>query len=208
VNAASLRLALVAAGLLAVALAFADLANPSASMIAYTADLMVLNQLAPPLLLAGAGRSLPRLPLAALLLDPLVALMVFGGLSTAVSAPQLLGRSLANALFSLPLGLLELIAGLLFWAQLFPATRQVRSPLWLALLVTLGNIPMTAVSVIWMTSGSVLYAPYLNILCRWNLTPLQDQHYAGFVMFLAGFPLQVMAIWHLVAARPELRRTP
>jgi len=192
------RAAAALTGLAVACLLLATLGDALASMMRYTATLMALNQIVPPFLLLGMGRFARRIPGALWWADPLVALTAFGALSIAVSVPQVLSRSLANALFSLPVGLLELGFGLLFWAQAFPWTRQIRGDVALAGYLTLGNLPMMCVAVIWMTSGALLYAPYVDIVCLWNLTPLEDQHYAGFIMLLSSLPMQIIAAWYLV----------
>ncbi|MHB1515689.1 MAG: hypothetical protein ACYCVY_08270 [Acidiferrobacteraceae bacterium] len=46
-------------------------------------------------------------------------------------------------------------------------------------------------------SGS-LY-PYLDVICIWNIPPLTDQRWAGFVMLAAGLPLQLASVWRLLA---------
>lgn len=176
-----------------------SLGDALASMMRYTAVLMGLGQVAAPLLLLGLGRYAQRSPFQNWWRDPLVALTAFVALSISVSVPQVLSRSLANALFSLPVGVLELLLSGMFWAQALPRTRRISSDLLLAAYLTLGNLPMMIVAVIWMTSPHLLYVPYLNIICLWNLTPLDDQHYAGFIMLASGLPLQVMAAWYLVA---------
>ena len=58
-------------------------------------------------------------------------------------------------------------------------------------------MPMTAVSVVWMLSPDVLYSPYLNIICHWNIPPLLDQK-GRVAMFLAGVPLQLGDFWLLL----------
>jgi putative membrane protein len=67
-------------------------------------------------------------------------------------------------------------------------------------------MPMTAVAVIWMLSPNVLYTPYLDVICRWNIPPLADQRWAGLVMFGAGLPLPLAGAWILLglssAGRP------
>ena len=183
-------------GAVLVAAGAVGLRDPLASMASYSAALMVLNQAAPPLLLLA----LPRLPshwLIDPLLDPWLAFVTFAGLSVAVSLPGLFESTLANALYAAPLGAFELASGLLFWAQLAPATRRLR-PWWAALFAWAGSVPMTVVAVIWMLSPRVLYTPYLNVVCRWDVPPLLDQKWAGLVMFVAGFPLQLAGTWMLL----------
>jgi putative membrane protein len=135
----TLRVLAAVSGTLVVALAALGLRDPLASMSSYTAALMALNQIAPPLLLLplpdtirvglrGLGKGAA---LASFLLDPWAATTLFIGLSIAVSLPGVFDPSVANALYAAPLGMLELLSGLLFWAQFMPATRRIR-PAWLA----------------------------------------------------------------------------
>lgn len=185
------------AGLATVAFGLAGLRDPLASMASYTAALMVLNQLSPPFLLLALRR-----PVRSLLFDPVLGVVAFVGLSVAVSLPGLLDPTLANALYAAPLGLLELMAGLMIWGQFFQTTSQLRHGWQAALLGWLASLPMTAVAVMWMLAPRVLYTPYLDVICRWDIPPLADQRWAGFVMFVAGVPLQLAATWRLVALQP------
>jgi len=194
----------MATGMLGVAVAAAAsfvLRDPLSSMATYTAGLMVLNQAAPPLLLAalpprrlaGYGRAI------AIIFNPWIATALFVGLSIAVSLPEILDPTLANALYAAPLGLFMLVSGVLFWAQIFPATQSLRARWQIALLAWGGSIPMTVVGLVWMLSSDVIYTPYLDVICRWDVPPLADQKWAGFIMFVAGVPLQIVAAWLLVA---------
>ena len=191
------------------ALSSLGLQNPLASMAGYTAALMTLNQITPPLLLLAvpthwwheAARAFPRT--LAWALDPWVGGMVFVLLSISVSVPGIFKPALAEALFSAPLGLLELLAGLLVWAQLVTGPRRIGAN-WKAGLFSIGvGIPMTVVAVIWMMTPHVLYTPYLSVICLWNLTPLQDQQWSGFVMLAAALPLQLAGTWMLLNPRDE-----
>jgi cytochrome c oxidase assembly factor CtaG len=56
------------------------------------------------------------------------------------------------------------------------------------------------VAVVWMLSPDVLYTPYLDVICRWNIPPLVDQRWAGLVMFVAGVPVQLVGVWLLVGS--------
>ena len=202
------RILACVSGTLVVALSILGLRDPLASMSTYTAALMALNQLAPPLLLLALPGSIRnrRLgrgnvgALANLLLDPWAATTLFIGLSIAVSLPGVFDPSVANALYATPLGVLELLSGLLFWAQFMPATRSIRSG-WLAgALAWIGAMPMTVVAVVWMLSPDVLYTPYLNVICLWNIPPLVDQRWAGLLMFVAGVPVQLVGVWLLIGS--------
>jgi putative membrane protein len=197
-----------AAGLLVVAYGAWGLRAPLASMASYTAALMALNQMAPPLLLlALPSGALGRCSVVlAYVFDPWAAGLMFVSVSIAISLPGVFDPALANAVYAAPLGALELLSGLLFWAQLIPATRSI-GPDWLvACLAWFGAMPMTAVAIVWMLSPDVLYTPYLDVICRWNIPPLADQRWAGLVMFGAGLPLPLAGAWILLglssAGRP------
>jgi hypothetical protein len=49
-----------------------------------------------------------------------------------------------------------------------------------------------------MLSRDVLYTPYLDVICRWNIPPLVDQRWVGLVMFVAGVPVQLVGVWLLL----------
>ena len=46
-------------------------------------------------------------------------------------------------------------------------------------------------------SPRVLYTPYVNALCLWNLTPLDNQQLSGWIMMLAGLPALALAFIQL-----------
>ena len=148
-----LRILSAICGVLMLGWGFWGIHDPLASMASYTAALMVLNQIAPPLLLLAVPRRVAGGVFGDMLFDPLAASVVFVGLSVAISLPGIFDRSLAGALYAAPLGLLELIAGLMFWGQLMPATRRI-ARLWLAgTLGWLGSLPMMVVDA-WRLSGT------------------------------------------------------
>lgn len=184
--------------------------DPLASMTDYTAALMALNQVAAPLLLLAVSNRTPH-PLKRLgpasdwLRDPWVAAVVFTMVSVGVSLPGIFEPALANALFAAPLGLLEFAAGVLLWAQLLPSTSRFEDDRSAGLFAIAMGVPMTVVAVVWMTSPDVLYSPYLDVLCLWNLTPLQDQRWSGFVMLILGVPLQLRGAWLILL--PDRRRS-
>lgn len=213
-NISGLRLASALAGVAVIFAGYAfGLRNPLASMTVYTAALMAVNQLAPPLLLAALPPIQGRWPwLSNTFFDPAIALLCFVVLSVAVSLPSVLDPSLADALYAAPLGLLELATGLMIWGQMLPATRRLPHGWQVATLVWIASLPMGAVAVVWMLAPRVLYAPYLDVICRWNLPPLLDQKWAGLVMLVAGIPMQLAATWLLLdpigmdrASRPSAR---
>ncbi len=179
--------------------------NPLQSMSAYAAALMLLGQGVSPLLLLGIPYEARRAwhePAqrwwSQWLLDPWVAVAVFVLLTLALNVPGVFDAALSNAVFSAPIGVLLLLGGLMIWAQVLDGSRGVRRR-WLAgLVIWLASLPMMLVAAVWVWSPHVLYMPYLDVLCLWNLTPLQDQHYAGLAMFVAGLPLQLRAAWMLI----------
>jgi putative membrane protein len=199
------RAALFALGSALVAGSGAGLSNPLASMTTYTLALMLLGQVIAPLLLLGLppqtwaywrqGRA--RL-LVDWMLDPWVAFTVFALLTVGVNLPGIFNTALANALYTAPIGLLSLLAGLLIWAQLLPASTSLRQAWVAGLYGWAASLPMMAIALLWLWSPQVLYTPYLNVLCVWNLSPLADQRYAGLVMLAAGLPMQFRSAWLLL----------
>jgi len=179
--------------------------NPLASMTSYTIALMSMGQIVSPLLLLGippAVRARWHAPAHAWwslwLLDAWVAAAVFVIVTLGINLPGVFNTALANALFSGPIGLLLLISGLMFWAQLLAGSTSLPAR-WIAgVYGWLGSLPMMIIAAVWVWSAQVLYTPYLDVLCLWNLSPLDDQHYAGLVMFAAGLPLQLRAAWLLI----------
>lgn len=190
------------------ALTFASawgLHNPLASMTSYTAALMCMGQIVSPLLLSGIPPTVrarwhrpPHTAWSRWLLDAWVAAAVFVIVTLGVNLPGVFDTALANALFSGPIGLLLLISGVMFWAQLLAGCTALPAR-WIAgVYGWIGSLPMMLIAAVWVWSGQVLYTPYLDVLCLWNLSPLEDQHYAGLVMFAAGLPLQLRAAWLLI----------
>ncbi len=182
--------------------------DPLTTMSGYTVALMALGQGVSPLLLLGfpasvrAGWRRHRW-VRDWLLDPWVAGAVFVALTLGVNLPGVFDTALAEALYAAPIGLLLLASGLMFWAQLLPGSSGVRARWAAGLYGWLLGLPMMVIAAVWVWSGQVLYTPYLDVLCVWNLSPLADQHYAGLVMFAAGLPLQLRAAWLLIMPAPQ-----
>ncbi|MHB0921775.1 MAG: cytochrome c oxidase assembly protein [Thiomonas delicata] len=199
------RWAVFASGCVFTLLAAWGLNNPLASMTGYTVALMALGQVVSPLLLLGfplsartAWHQGRNRVWAAWLLDPWVTFAVFVLLTLGANLPGVFNTALADALFSAPIGLLVMLAGLMAWAQLLDGSRAITRR-WVAGIYgwALG-LPMMVIAAVWVWSGHVLYTPYLDVLCIWNLSPLDDQHYAGLVMLVAGLPLQLRSAWLLI----------
>ncbi|MEE3504160.1 cytochrome c oxidase assembly protein [Acidiphilium acidophilum] len=196
-----LRNASFLAGIVAMLLAFYGLHDPLASMAVYGSALMTLNQIVPPLLLLGLPpkwrKGSRRTVIGDWLFDPWVAFNAFVLFTIVISLPSIFNTALAEAVFAAPLGLFEFIVGVMFWAQLLPCSQTI-TPFWRAgLYGWLGAMPMMVVGLVWLWSSHVFYAPYLNVICEWNITPLQDQRWAGVLMILFGIPLQLRSVWLL-----------
>lgn len=179
--------------------------DPLLSMAGYASALMGLGQVVSAFLLIGVppgARAMWRVPRhgwrAAWLLDPWVAAAVFVLLTVGVNLPGVFDSALTNALFSAPIGMLLLASGLMLWAQLLPGSTGIEHRWVAGIYGWLASLPMMIIAAVWVWSGQVLYTPYLDVLCLWNLSPLADQHYAGLVMFVAGLPLQLRAAWLLI----------
>ena len=56
----------------------------------------------------------------------------------------------------------------------------------------------------WLYAPNVLYTPYVNALCLWNLSPLQNQQLSGWIMMLAGIPALALAFIQLFQWLVEL----
>lgn len=178
--------------------AFYALHDPLASMTIYASGLMSLNQIAAPLLILGLPHSsragLCRSLFGRWLFDPWVAFSTFIVFTTLVSLPGIFNKSLVEAIFAGPLGVLELLTGVMIWIQLLPA-KGMDAPWQRGVAGWIAGLPMMVIGVIWIWSSQVLYSPYLNVICLWNVTPLQDQRWAGMLMILFGLPLQLRSAW-------------
>lgn len=191
------------AGVVVLTLAMIGIYDPLVSMSLYTGALMSLNQIAPPLLLLAIGPSarskLRSTWLGRLLLDPWVAMLSFVAFTVVIGFPEIFDRSLANVVFSAPLGALELLTGVMLWYQLFPVHSADGSYWKAGLAGWVAGLPMMVLGVVWIWSSHVLYSPYLNVICNWNITPLQDQRWAGVIMVIFGLPLQLRSTWLISA---------
>lgn len=193
-------------GLALTGAAFLQAHDPLSSMASYTGALMVLNQIAPPMLLLSLPSTLQvriqncrqRRFLLGAMLSPFAASILFVIVSVAISLPGVLNPGLVNALYTLPIAGLELASGLMFWGQLLPVTRVIERPWQVGVLALVVSLPMGAVAVVWLVAPNVLYSPYIDVICRWNIPPILDQKWAGFVMLCAGIPMQLYGIWVLL----------
>ncbi|THF86871.1 cytochrome c oxidase assembly protein [Deinococcus sp. KSM4-11] len=175
------------------------------SMALYMARLMILAEIVPPLLVLGLPRGVrldPRRGVGRvlnLLLDPWLALAVWTAVIVFWNIPAGFNASVvANTAATLLPGL-YLLSSLLVWSVILrplPAVQPagIGSRGWFGLLAAL---PMMSVASVWLYTPRVLYQPFVNALCLWNLTPLQNQQLSGWIMMLAGLPALALAFIQL-----------
>lgn len=175
------------------------------SMALYMARLMVLAEMVPPLLLLG----LPRMQLAprsllgrvlGVLLDPWVAFAVWTAVIIFWNIPAGFNASVVTNSAAQLLPWLYLLSSAMVWGVVLrpvPSVQPVNigSRGWFGLLSAL---PMMAVASVWLYSPKVLYTPYANALCLWNLSPLQNQQWSGWIMMIAGLPGMALAFVQLL----------
>lgn len=176
------------------------------SMALYMARLMVLAEVVPPLLVLGLptgvylnargvfGRVL------GILLDPWVALAVWSAVIIFWNIPAGFNASVVTNSAAELLPWLYLLSSLLVWGVVLRPLSSVQpahvgSRGWFGLLAA---IPMMSVASVWLYSPKVLYTPYVSALCLWNLSPLQNQQWSGWIMMLAGLPALGLAFVQLL----------
>lgn len=176
------------------------------SMALYMGRLMVLAELVPPLLILGLPRSILLAPRSVLgrvlnlLLDPWVALAVWSAVIIFWNIPAGFNASVVTNSAAQLLPMLYLISSLMVWGVVLrplptvqPATIGNRG--WFGLMAA---IPMMSVAAVWLYAPKVLYTPYVSALCLWNLSPLQNQQFAGWIMMIAGIPGMALAFAQLL----------
>ncbi|WP_119674711.1 cytochrome c oxidase assembly protein [Deinococcus sp. RM] len=184
------------------------------SMALYMTRLMVLAEVVPPLLVLGLPRLRPdprRGPgrVLNLLLDPWVALALWTAVIVYWNVPAGFNASVVSNTAAPLLPGLYLLSSLLVWSVILRPLPTVQpadigSRGWFGLLAAL---PMMAVASVWLYSPRVLYTPYVNALCLWNYTPLQNQQLSGWIMMLAGLPALALAFIQLFAWLIKLSET-
>ncbi|PTA67819.1 cytochrome c oxidase assembly protein [Deinococcus arcticus] len=202
------RAALFALGLVALVLTTQTRAAglTQGSMALYMGRLMVLAELVPPLLVLGLPplKISPRSGLGRMLgvlLDPWVALALWTAVIVFWNVPAGFNASVVSNTAASLLPGLYLLTSLLVWSVVLRPLPSVQpagmgSRGWFGLLSAL---PMMAVASVWLYAPKVLYTPYVNALCLWNLTPLQNQQLSGWIMMVAGLPALALAFVQLFA---------
>lgn len=176
------------------------------SMALYMTRLMVIAEVIPPLLLLGLpgglklNRQSPSGRLLSVLLDPWVALAVWAAVIIFWNVPAGFNASVVTNSAAQLLPWLYLLSSLMVWGVVLrplPTVQHadVGSRGWFGLLAAL---PMMAVAAVWLYSPKVLYTPYTNALCLWNLSPLQNQQWSGWIMMIAGLPGMALAFSQLI----------
>ncbi|SEI69708.1 putative membrane protein [Deinococcus reticulitermitis] len=176
------------------------------SMALYMGRLMVLAEAVPPLLVLGVPWRVelsPRRPLGrvlGLLLDPWVALATWAAVVIFWNVPAGFNASLVSNTAAPLLPMLYLLSSLMVWGVVLRPLPSVQAATighrgWFGLIAAL---PMMSVAAVWLYSPKVLYTPYVNALCLWNLTPLQNQQISGWIMMIAGFPAMTLAFIQLL----------
>ena len=182
------------------------------SMALYMGRLMLLAEIVPPLLVLGIPRTVKLAPRGAasrilgVLLDPWVALAVWAAVIIFWNVPAGFNASVVTNTAAALLPALYLLSSLLVWSVILrplpnvqPAGMGSRGGFGL-----LAAIPMMAVASVWLYAPQVLYTPYVNALCLWNLSPLQNQQLSGWIMMLAGLPALALAFIQLFQWLVEL----
>ncbi|GGK30555.1 membrane protein [Deinococcus malanensis] len=203
------RAALFGSGIVLLLLTTQSLAATltQSSMALYMGRLMILAEIVPPLLVLGIPRGVQLSPRRGLgrvlnvLLDPWLALAVWSAVIIYWNVPAGFNASVVTNTAAALLPALYLLSSLLVWAVILrplPAVQAatIGSRGWFGLLAAL---PMMAVAAVWLYSPRVLYTPYVNALCLWNLTPLQNQQWSGWIMMMAGLPSLALALIQLMA---------
>lgn len=182
------------------------------SMALYMGRLMLLAEIVPPLLVLGIPRGIRINPRGAaarvlgVLLDPWVALAVWAAVIIFWNVPAGFNASVVTNTAAALLPALYLLSSLLVWSVILrplpsvqPAGMGSRGGFGL-----LAALPMMAVASVWLYAPNVLYTPYVNALCLWNLSPLQNQQLSGWIMMLAGIPALALAFIQLFQWLVEL----
>lgn len=182
------------------------------SMALYMTRLMVLAEVVPPLLILalpkGIQISMQTLWGRALniILDPWITLLLWSAIIIFWNIPAGFNASIVSNTANQLLPALYLLSSAAIWCLVlrpFPTVQSnsIGSRGWFGLLAAL---PMMVVAAVWLYSKNVLYTPYVNALCLWNLSPLDNQQISGIIMMVAGLPAMILAVVQILAWLIEL----
>ena len=156
---------------------------------------LLLAMIVPPLLLLGLPeewRAFDRLRVA-----PLAAIIIFNLVLAVWHLPFLYEATLRNE----PLHVLEhlsfLATGILFWWPIIQPSRSPRAMATVGKIAYLGfaGVPPTILGLAFILSPTVLYPFYAAAPRVTPLSPLDDQLWAGLIMFGLGNLIYFVAIW-------------
>lgn len=156
---------------------------------------LLLAMVAPPLLLLGLPeqwRTAQRLPV-----SPLVANIVFNLVLAVWHLPFLYEATLRDVLLHVLEHLTFVAAGLLFWWPIIvpSGTRKAMSVVGKIAYLGFAGVPPTILGLAFILSPTVLYPFYAAAPRVTPLSPLDDQLWAGLIMFGLGNIIYFVAIW-------------
>lgn len=181
-------------GVLTFVLAFA---LPTASILAQMVEHVLLAFAVPPLLLLGVPRPL-LLPLfehrrsrhaLRAVTRPARAAALFMAALFLWYLPRLFDAALASDWLRLLAGLSILVASLLFWwpvIEPFPAWEPELADLGKLLYLFVASSALKVLGFILALVPRPIYAPPAGAPALWGLSRLDDQHYAGWLLVMAG----------------------
>lgn len=156
---------------------------------------LLLAMIVPPLLLLGLPeewRAFDRIRVA-----PLASIIIFNIVLAVWHLPFLYDATLRNE----PLHVLEhlsfLATGILFWWPIIQPSRSARAMTTVGKIAYLGfaGVPPTILGLAFILSPTVLYPFYAAAPRVTPLSPLDDQLWAGLIMFGLGNLIYFVAIW-------------
>jgi putative membrane protein len=173
---------------------------------AYILQQVVLVMIAAPLILSGLPAWMLRsalthrfvAPIWRVLVNPVCAMLLFGGFFAMIHYPSLCDQICHARLFYSGIRLLLIALGILLWwpvlgpLEEFPRLSYPMQIFYLFLLM----IPVTAIAAPITMAGSVLYVFYQVGPHPFGLTPLQDQVLGGLIMWIGqGLYVIGVATW-------------
>lgn len=157
---------------------------------------MLITLVAPPLMLKGTPiwllRPLLRLPLALpigrLVTHPIVTFGLFNLVFLGWHVPDFYELALRNQFVHILEHMLFFGTATLTWWPIFSPLEELppHSPGMQILYLFLQSIPATILGAVITFSEDVIYPTYANAPRVWDLTPLDDQRFAGLLMWIPG----------------------